>query len=65
MLIKGTVSDILAQVEGANFDLIITSPPYSMGKDYEKTRSLGDYLTNFESVLKELKRVLKEEGNIA
>ncbi len=65
MILNGSILDILAQIEDSSFDCIITSPPYNVGKDYEKTRSLDDYLSAFEPVLKGLKRVLKESGSVA
>ncbi len=65
MIFNDSILDILAQIEDSSFDCIITSPPYNVGKDYEKTKSLNDYLSAFEPVLKGLKRVLKESGSVA
>ncbi len=65
MILNNSILDVLAQTEDSSFDCIITSPPYNVGKDYEKTKSLEDYLKDFKPVLKELKRVLKENGSIA
>ena len=44
--------------------LIITSPPYNIGKSYEKRTSISEYIKNFLPTLKELVRVLKDDGSI-
>lgn len=44
--------------------LIITSPPYNIGKAYETTTHLNAYLNTIRPMIKELKRVLSEEGSI-
>ncbi|MFX1284113.1 MAG: DNA-methyltransferase [Promethearchaeota archaeon] len=45
-------------------DLIITSPPYNIGKEYEKRYPLDDYLKWSKYVLNECKRILKNTGSI-
>ncbi|MBS1790569.1 MAG: site-specific DNA-methyltransferase [Acidobacteria bacterium] len=44
--------------------LIITSPPYNIGKVYEKATKLHEYLASIEPVLDELVRVLSAEGSL-
>src|SRR5437016_2206281 len=44
--------------------LIITSPPYNIGKVYEKATTLRDYLAAIEPVLDELVRVLSSDGSL-
>ncbi|OIN58631.1 DNA-methyltransferase [Arsenicibacter rosenii] len=46
------------------FDLIVTSPPYNVGKEYEVKQSIELYLQSQEEVIKELIRVLSNEGSI-
>ena len=46
------------------FNLIITSPPYNIGKKYEETKTIEDYLDEQSVVISELKRVLKPTGSI-
>ena len=46
------------------FNLIITSPPYNIGKKYEETKTIEDYLDEQRVVISELKRVLKPTGSI-
>ena len=44
--------------------LIITSPPYNIGKEYEKATNLDDYLTALSPIVDELVRVLSPEGSL-
>ena len=44
--------------------LIITSPPYNIGKVYEKATQLTQYLASINPVIDELFRVLSAEGSI-
>ncbi|HSK72233.1 MAG TPA: site-specific DNA-methyltransferase [Pyrinomonadaceae bacterium] len=44
--------------------LIITSPPYNLGKAYEKTTDLEKYLEELSPVADELARVLSTEGSL-
>ena len=45
--------------------LIVTSPPYNVGKDYEKEQLLVDWIDLMEQVLSECKRVVVSGGRIA
>jgi DNA modification methylase len=44
--------------------LIITSPPYNLGKEYERKKPIQHYLKDHEPVLDELVRVLHPFGSI-
>ena len=44
--------------------LVVSSPPYSVGKDYEKGRGLAENLVFQDRVLTECRRVLKPSGSI-
>lgn len=46
------------------FKLIVTSPPYNIGKSYEARSSLEDYLATQRQVLSECIRVLHPRGSI-
>jgi DNA modification methylase len=63
-IIQGDALSILRKFEANKFDLIITSPPYNLGKEYERKKSLKMYLKTQETVIKELFRVLKNSGSI-
>ena len=45
--------------------LMVTSPPYNVGKDYDIDMSLGEYLDLIEAVLTETHRVLEPGGRLA
>lgn len=44
--------------------LIITSPPYNIGKVYEKPAQLESYLNTIRPMLKELTRILSSDGSL-
>ena len=59
--------DNLAFMEGLHdgqMKLIVTSPPYNLGKDYETKTSLDAYLASQEHVIRECVRILHPEGSI-
>jgi adenine-specific DNA-methyltransferase len=44
--------------------LIVTSPPYNIGKSYERRHPLGSYLASQSEVIKECVRLLHPRGSI-
>ncbi len=54
----------LKTYENGKFDLIITSPPYNIGKSYETKTSIENYLTTQEEIIRELTRLLSDKGSI-
>jgi adenine-specific DNA-methyltransferase len=44
--------------------LVVTSPPYNIGKEYEQRRDLKAYLQEQDEVITELVRILREDGSI-
>lgn len=46
------------------FKLIVTSPPYNIGKSYEARSSLDEYLAGQEAVIRDCVRVLHPQGSI-
>jgi adenine-specific DNA-methyltransferase len=54
----------LRKIEDEKFDLIITSPPYNIGKTYEIKTSIEKYLETQEEIINELIRSLSNRGNI-
>lgn len=47
------------------FDLICTSPPYNLGKEYENKQSMNLYLEWIKPFINEFYKTLKEDGQIA
>ena len=46
------------------FDLVITSPPYNIGKEYEKKQSLEEYFNFQEKIIRKISSRLKNTGSI-
>ena len=55
---------VLKEIEDGKFDLIITSPPYNVGKSYETKTSIEKYLETQEGIINELIRTLSNKGNL-
>lgn len=57
--------EYLKRMPHESVSLVVTSPPYNIGKPYEKRRlTLDDYVRGQVAVLKECIRVLKHDGSI-
>ncbi len=54
----------LASLPANSIDLVVTSPPYNIGKDYESVVAIDTYLSLQRKVISECVRVLKPTGNI-
>lgn len=63
-VLNGDSLKVLKSVEDGKFDLIITSPPYNVGKSYETKTSIEKYLETQEEIIDELVRTLSEKGNL-
>lgn len=55
---------VLKKIDSSKFDLILTSPPYNIGKSYETKTSIEKYLETQEEIIKELIRTLSDKGNL-
>lgn len=65
LLWHGPVESFLSQLNSTPlFDLIITSPPYNLGKSYENPRRLDDYRFWQESIIRRCVERLKPTGSI-
>ncbi len=60
----GDAYEFLQTIPSDTATLIITSPPYNIGKEYEKRVRIDSYLTQQEPVIEELIRVLRDDGSI-
>ena len=63
-LIKNDRLKLLSKLKNNSVQLIITSPPYNIGKSYEKKKPFENYLKEQEKTLKECFRVLKKSGSL-
>lgn len=57
-------SKFLAHCPDETFDLIVTSPPYNIGKAYESRRPLSQWLLEQNLLIEECVRALKPGGSI-
>lgn len=63
-LVPGDCLDALRSLPDDFAKLIITSPPYNIGKIYENTTHLEEYLGALRPVIEQLIRVLSPEGSL-
>lgn len=64
VLFCGHCLDLLKQIPDRSIQLVVTSPPYNIGKEYEKKRQLQDYIQFQEQVIRECVRVLADNGSL-
>lgn len=64
VLHHGDTSTFLKSIPSNTIKLIISSPPYNLGKQYETRVELQSYLKSQEPIIRELTRVLKVDGSI-
>lgn len=60
----GDTLEFLQTVPDDTAKLIITSPPYNLGKEYENKTTIETYLDFQEQVIDQLVRVLRPDGSI-
>ncbi len=60
----GLALEFVKTIPNETVQLIITSPPYNIGKSYEKKESLTDYLNEQKILIEELYRILTPTGNL-
>ena len=54
----------MRRLPSSSMQLIVTSPPYNVGKSYERRLSLDDYLENQRDVIAECVRLLTPSGSL-
>lgn len=64
VLFEGDSKNLLAQIPDGFVKLVVTSPPYNIGKTYEKKLHLEEYLNEQKQIIKECVRVCHPEGSI-
>ncbi|MGC9292535.1 MAG: DNA-methyltransferase [Acidobacteriaceae bacterium] len=64
VILEGDSAGLLATLPSRSMKLIITSPPYNIGKAYETATGLDDYLQNLTPIVDQLVRILDEDGSI-
>ncbi len=64
VLFHGDCLDLLKTIPDETIKLIVTSPPYNIGKEYEKKLKLDRYIEQQTRVIKECARALSKKGSI-
>ncbi|MDI6792711.1 MAG: site-specific DNA-methyltransferase [bacterium] len=63
-LYEGDCLDLLRSIPDEFVKLVITSPPYNLGKSYENRLDMNEYLAQQRRVVEECVRVLASRGSI-
>ncbi len=63
-VILGDAREVLKKLPDNCVHLMVTSPPYNTGKEYDKDLTLGEYLDFIEEVMREVYRVLVWGGRV-
>lgn len=64
ILYQGDCLDLLKSVPNGFAKLVVTSPPYNLGKPYETRLDIEDYLDQQKKIIQESVRILNDEGSI-
>lgn len=67
--LKNTIANedcisLLNKISDNSVDLIVTSPPYNIGKEYEVKTALSKYIEAQDEVIHECCRILKDTGSV-
>jgi len=63
-VVLGDAKEILAKLPDNCIHLMVTSPPYNVGKEYDEDLTLGEYLDFIEDVMREVYRTLIWGGRV-
>ncbi len=63
-IILGDAREVLVRLPDNCVHLVVTSPPYNVGKEYDEDLTLGEYLDFIEEVMHEVYRVLVWGGRV-
>jgi adenine-specific DNA-methyltransferase len=64
VLFEGDCLELFPQITNDSIKLVVTSPPYNLGKEYEKKISINKYLEQQKLVIFECARILHPQGSI-
>ncbi|OQX28797.1 MAG: site-specific DNA-methyltransferase [Spirochaeta sp. LUC14_002_19_P3] len=64
IIFHGSCLDFSPTIPDKKVKLIVTSPPYNIGKKYEKKSSLDQYYEMQEQIIDESVRILSDDGSI-
>ncbi len=64
VVFHGSCLDLLREIPDSSVQLVVTSPPYNIGKEYETRVSISSYADQQREVITECVRVLNPTGSI-
>ncbi|MFC1566871.1 DNA-methyltransferase [bacterium] len=64
VVFHGSCLDLIKTIPNNSIELIVTSPPYNIGKEYEKKINIKDYIEQQKEIITECYRVLSNTGSI-
>jgi adenine-specific DNA-methyltransferase len=64
VLYHGDAADLMAELPDGSIRLIVTSPPYNLGKEYENRVGIGAYLKTQAKLIAQFRRILADDGSI-
>lgn len=60
----GDCRELLKDIPDGEAQLVVTSPPYNIGKEYEQRRALEEYIADQAEVIRECIRILTPNGSL-
>jgi adenine-specific DNA-methyltransferase len=63
-LYQGDCLDLIRDIPDGSIDLVVTSPPYCMGMEYERATTVQDFMEVHKEILPEIIRITKPGGSI-
>jgi adenine-specific DNA-methyltransferase len=63
-IINGDSLEVMKTLDSGSIQLIITSPPYNIGKEYEKIINLEEYKSWIREYVKEFYRLMNDTGSV-
>lgn len=64
VLLAGESATTMKAIPDGSIKLVITSPPYNVGKSYERATELDAYLANLAPAIEQLVRVMAPDGSL-
>jgi len=64
VIYRGDCLDLLRSIPSGTVQLVVTSPPYNIGKEYENRLKLEKYVEQQAKVIQECVRTLADKGSI-
>ena len=62
--IEGDSLSVMRQMKDKSTRLVVSSPPYNIGKEYETSQPITDYLAWMKKLVNEMSRILLDGGSV-